>query len=65
MHMAQRTHGYAKKGKVIQYQVPVQRSPNISILPAMTIDGYIACSIYHGAVNGDRFVSFLEHDLLP
>jgi len=34
-------------------------------LPALTIDGYIACNLYDGAVNGERFEEFIEDDVLP
>ena len=63
-HLAERTHGWGPKGKKIRHQVSGQRSPNISLLPAMTQDGYIACCIFKGSVNQDKFLSFLETDLL-
>ena len=31
----------------------------------MTVDGYIACQVYSGAVNADTFNAFVEHELLP
>jgi hypothetical protein len=31
----------------------------------MTVDGYIACQVYPGAVNGDTFNAFVENQLLP
>ena len=31
----------------------------------MTIDGYIACSVYEGGVNGPTFRSWVENCLLP
>ena len=31
----------------------------------MTVDGYIACEVYPGAVNGDTFNAFVETKLLP
>jgi len=31
----------------------------------MTMDGYIACCVYPGAVNGDTFIAYVESQLLP
>jgi len=31
----------------------------------MTIDGYIACDVYSGGVNGDTFNAFVENQLFP
>jgi len=45
--------------------VRFQNRANFSILPAMTVDGYIACQVYSGAVNADTFNAFVEHELLP
>lgn len=64
-HASERTHGWAPKGQIIRRQVPGPRSQNYSVLPAYTVDGYIACNIYQGAVNGERFCAFLENDVLP
>jgi len=30
----------------------------------MTTDGYIACQVYSGGINGDTFNSFVEDQLL-
>src|SRR5579871_2240771 len=61
----ERTRGWSQKGQVIQYKVPGPRSENYSVLPVLTIDGYIACNIYQGSVNAEMFEEFVEHDLLP
>jgi transposase len=60
-----KTHGWAKKGHIIRHKVDGKRSENYSVLPALTVDGYIACNVYQGAVNAERFRAFLEQDLLP
>jgi hypothetical protein len=31
----------------------------------MTMDGYIACDVYSGSVNGDTFNAFVENRLFP
>jgi hypothetical protein len=45
--------------------VPTQRAENISLLPAFTIDGYLACSVIRGAVDGEAFDNFIENSVLP
>jgi DDE superfamily endonuclease len=60
-----RTHGWGPKGHIIPYPILFQNRANFSILPAMTIDGYIACDVYSGAVNADTFNSFVENQLIP
>ena len=58
-------YGYAPKGKKIRMPVKSGRAVNISLLPAFTIDGYIACNAYKGGVKKDNYLAFLEHDVLP
>ena len=62
-HMGEHTHGWGPKGKRIQHKVSGQKAPNVSLLPALTVDGYIACTIFQGAINRERFIHFLEMDL--
>ena len=61
----ERTHGWGLKGKVIPSKVPGKKAENFSVLPALTVDGYIACNVYQGSVNMETFTAFVEHDLLP
>jgi len=61
----ERTHGWSKKGETIRYVVPGPKSENYSVLPALTMDRFIACNIYQGSVNAELFEDFVEHDLLP
>ena len=42
-----------------------KRAENFSLLPGLTIDGYIACKLYRGAVNAERFSDFIQFDVLP
>jgi DDE superfamily endonuclease len=64
-NMGERTHGWGLKGKKIINKVNPGRSPNISLLPAMTINGYLACSILQGSVNREAFLEFIEAELIP
>ena len=59
------THGWAKKGEVIRMKVPGPKSENYSLLPAMTVDGYIALIVHQGAVNKELFLDFLQDYVLP
>lgn len=63
--LGERSYGWGKKGKCIPHKVSGQRSKNLSLLPALTIDGYIACNLYEGSVNRERFQAFIEDDVLP
>ena len=65
MHCRDRTHGWSKKGAKICCKISAQKGENFSILPTMNIDGYLACCVYKGAVNGDTFEAFVERELLP
>ena len=40
------------------------RRENYSVLPALTLDGYIACNVYEGGVNQRTFDAFIRDDLL-
>lgn len=63
--LGRRFRGYAPKGEAIHVKVKSGRAENLSILPAFTIDGYIACNVYKGGVNKDDYIGFLEDNLLP
>jgi len=63
--VGQPTYGYGLKGQPIAYPVKTYRAENLSVLPAFTVDGYIACNVYEGGVNKEMFYDFIEHDVLP
>jgi transposase len=44
---------------------PIQRSERWSILPALTIDGYLDYIIHQGAITADLFIEFVEERVLP
>jgi len=60
-----RNHGRAPKGQRIRHKVNAGRAQSYSILPAFTLDGYIACSVYQGGVNGPTFNAWVRDRLLP
>jgi hypothetical protein len=57
-------HGWSYKGQVARVKVPGLKAENFSVLPAMTVEGYIACNVYQGVVNAEMFKDFVEQDLL-
>ena len=63
--LGQRNYGYAPKGQRARSKVTTRQAPNLSLLPALTVDGYIVCNVYEGSVNQNVFAEFIEHDLLP
>jgi hypothetical protein len=63
--LGRRFHGYAPKGEAVRMKVKTCRATNLSMLPAFTVDGYLACNVYKGAVNKEAYIAFLKEDLLP
>ncbi len=60
-----RTRGRATKGQRIRLAQPARMRENYSILPALSMDGYIACKAYKGGVNQKTFNAFIRDDVLP
>ncbi|GAO49237.1 hypothetical protein G7K_3391-t1 [Saitoella complicata NRRL Y-17804] len=62
---ARRTHGFAPKGRKARVSRVLKRTPGWSILPGLTVDGFVALHIYQGAYNADLFYDFVEKEVLP
>ena len=60
-----RKYGWAPIGVDCEMPVPVKRSERWSILPALTIDGYISHIIFQGAITSELFEDFVEYQVLP
>jgi hypothetical protein len=61
-----RDYGRAPKGELAVKKVSkAQQSVNLSVLPALSLDGYIACNVYKGGVTADLFEQYIEEDILP
>jgi transposase len=61
-----RKRGWSPAGRPCRVRSPFGRSKRWSILPAITADdGYIACEIYHGSFNAERFNNFIVNQVLP
>ena len=63
--LGERDYSWAPRGQRACAKVAGKRSSNFSLLPTYTVDGYIACNVYDGAINAERFEEFIENDVLP
>jgi len=63
--LGERSYGWGPRGQRVRAKVSGKKSGNYSLLPAFTVDGYIVCNLYEGAINAERFEDFIEHDVLP
>jgi hypothetical protein len=62
--LGQPKYGYGKKGSKIPYKVTSQKAENLSFLPALSVEGYIACSVYKGGVNAEMYEEFIRDEVL-
>jgi transposase len=60
-----RTYGWAGIGQRATVQRWFGRRERISVLPAYTIEGYIACKTFGGTCDAELFRDFILDDLLP
>lgn len=60
-----RHYGWAPRGHRAVKRVSLSRGKRYSILPAMTLDGYIATRIVSGSVSTEEFIDFVLNDVLP
>ncbi len=60
-----RKFGWAAVGKRAVTTESFQKGRHYLILPAYTIDGYIAWDVYEGGVNKEMFNTFFREKVLP
>jgi transposase len=60
----QRTHGWAAMGQSCVCRETFIRGQRYSVLPALSADGIIALDIFEGSVNKERFVKFVEEQVV-
>jgi transposase len=60
-----RSYGWAPSGERATVSRWLERKDRISVLPAYTIDDYIAAVTFPGTCNSDIFESFIIDELLP
>jgi hypothetical protein len=54
-----RAYGYSIKNVKVEKNVVFIRGKRYTILPALTLDGFIAADIMEGSCNKDRFQTFI------
>jgi len=54
-----RHYGYSYKNQVASKKVVFLRGIRYTILPALTLDGFIACDIMKGSCSKERFCTFI------
>ena len=54
-----RTYGYSFKNQRVSQKLFFLRGIRYTILPALTLDGFIACDIMKGSCSQERFCSFI------
>ena len=59
-----RKYGCAVSGNDPLLTVSLDRGIRYSILPALTLDGYIAVRAVEGSINGEEFFDFIVNDLV-
>lgn len=54
-----RHYGYSYKNQIALQKVVFLRGIRYTILPALTLDGFIACDIMKGSCSKERFCTFI------
>jgi hypothetical protein len=60
-----RKYGWGPIGCSVELEYSMKRSERWSLLPAMTVDGYLAHRVFQGAITAELMVEFLQQDTLP
>ncbi|GES91797.1 homeodomain-like protein [Rhizophagus clarus] len=60
-----RSYGYSNRGCKLQHNVIFLRGKRYTILPALSLDGYIAVDIIEGSCNKERFKDFILSKVIP
>ena len=61
----ERRYGYGPKGQRVSSKADGGKTPNISILPVFSLDGYIAIGACEGAVDGELYYHFIKDKVIP
>ena len=60
----QRTSGWEQVGFPCIRRELFIRGTRYSVLPALTYEGYIAMDVFEGSVNKEKFISFIQNDVV-
>jgi len=63
-HTLFRQYGRAPTGETPQESMVHDRGIRYSILPALTLDGYIAIHVVKGSIDGEEFFDFVLNDVV-
>ena len=61
----QRTHGYATRGERVVAAAPLRGWKAVTFVGALTARGRVAPLALEGAMNGELFLAYVEHVLVP
>ena len=60
-----RKYGWAPIGRGCEVSCHVKRSERWSVLPALSVNGYLSYLIYQGSITAEIFELFVEQQVLP
>ena len=60
-----RKYGWGPVGRSVELEYSIKRPERWSLLPAMTVDGYLTHHIFQGAITTELMLEFLQEDVLP
>lgn len=60
-----RSHAWVKKGTEYVERTPMNWGPNLTLLGAIRVTGWVVLSTMFATTNADRFVDWLAKQLLP
>lgn len=63
-HTMARNYGRAPRGQRPEERTMYDRGENWSILPALSLDGYVALRVIPGAVDGAEYYDFVVNEVL-
>ncbi|GBC24239.2 TPR domain-containing protein [Rhizophagus irregularis DAOM 181602=DAOM 197198] len=61
----ERAYGYSMKNVKVEKSIVFVRGKQYTILPALTLDGFIAADFIEGSCNKERFQTFILTQVLP
>jgi transposase len=60
-----RKYGWSAIYSTVELEYSFKRSERWSLLPALTVDGYLNCVIFQGTITSEIVEFFLENEVLP
>lgn len=60
-----RKYGWSRVNTPVELEYSMRRSERWSLLPAMTVNGYLCYTIFQGAITSEIMEDFLERSVLP